>query len=56
MDVLEIKPQELHSIVLSHGHVDHTQGLLGMIKRLGKKACAHPVAPRRFFESQGDPA
>jgi 7,8-dihydropterin-6-yl-methyl-4-(beta-D-ribofuranosyl)aminobenzene 5'-phosphate synthase len=37
MDVLEIKPQELHSIVLSHGHVDHTQGLLGMIKRLGKK-------------------
>src|SRR5438093_5740588 len=36
MDVLEIRPQELHSIVLSHGHVDHTQGLLGMIKRLGK--------------------
>ena len=33
MDVLEIRPQELHSIVLSHGHVDHTQGLLGMIKR-----------------------
>jgi len=23
MDVLEIKPQELHSIVLSHGHVIH---------------------------------
>src|SRR5919106_5253291 len=37
MDVLEIRPQELHSIVLRHGHVDHTQGLLGMIKRLGKR-------------------
>ena len=31
MDVLEIRPHELHSIVLSHGHIDHTQGLLGMV-------------------------
>ena len=49
MDVLEIKPQELHSIVLSHGHVDHTQGLLGMIKRLGKKRMPILLHPDAFL-------
>src|SRR6266542_3567820 len=49
MDMLEIKPQELHSIVLSHGHVDHTQGLLGMIKRLGKKRMPILLHPDAFL-------
>jgi 7,8-dihydropterin-6-yl-methyl-4-(beta-D-ribofuranosyl)aminobenzene 5'-phosphate synthase len=49
MDVLEIKPQELHSIVLSHGHVDHTQGLLGMIKRLGKRRVPILLHPDAFL-------
>src|SRR4029450_7088815 len=31
MDVLEVKPKELHTIVLSHGHADHTRGLMGMV-------------------------
>jgi 7,8-dihydropterin-6-yl-methyl-4-(beta-D-ribofuranosyl)aminobenzene 5'-phosphate synthase len=49
MDVLEIKPQELHSIVLSHGHVDHTQGLFGMIKRLGKRRMPILLHPDAFL-------
>jgi 7,8-dihydropterin-6-yl-methyl-4-(beta-D-ribofuranosyl)aminobenzene 5'-phosphate synthase len=49
MDVLEIRPQELHSIVLSHGHVDHTQGLLGMIKRLGKRSMPILLHPEAFL-------
>ena len=49
MDVLEIRPQELHSIVLSHGHVDHTQGLLWMIKRLGKRRMPILLHPDAFL-------
>ena len=49
MDVLEIRPQELHSIVLSHGHLDHTQGLLGMIKRLGKRRMPVLLHPDAFL-------
>lgn len=49
MDVLEIRPHELHSIVLSHGHVDHTQGLLGMTKRLGKRRMPILLHPDAFL-------
>jgi 7,8-dihydropterin-6-yl-methyl-4-(beta-D-ribofuranosyl)aminobenzene 5'-phosphate synthase len=35
LDVLEIKPNEMHAIALSHGHADHTNGLGGMLRRLG---------------------
>ena len=49
MDVLEIRPQELHSVVLSHGHIDHTQGLLGMIKRLGKSRIPILLHPDAFL-------
>jgi 7,8-dihydropterin-6-yl-methyl-4-(beta-D-ribofuranosyl)aminobenzene 5'-phosphate synthase len=35
MDVMEIKGNELHAVVLSHGHTDHTRGLMGFIKRYG---------------------
>jgi metal-dependent hydrolase (beta-lactamase superfamily II) len=33
MDVLEVKPKDLHAVVLSHGHTDHTSGLIGLLKR-----------------------
>jgi 7,8-dihydropterin-6-yl-methyl-4-(beta-D-ribofuranosyl)aminobenzene 5'-phosphate synthase len=49
MDVLEIRPQELHSIVLSHGHVDHTQGLLGLMKRLGQRRMPILLHPDAFL-------
>src|SRR5260370_8382436 len=34
LDVLELKPNEMHAIALSHGHIDHTNGLGGMLRRL----------------------
>jgi 7,8-dihydropterin-6-yl-methyl-4-(beta-D-ribofuranosyl)aminobenzene 5'-phosphate synthase len=40
MDVLELRPTELQAIVLSHGHTDHTQGLMEVIRRY-----AHPGLP-----------
>lgn len=35
LDVLELKPREMHAVALSHGHADHTNGLGGMLRRLG---------------------
>ena len=37
LDVLEIRPTELHAVVLSHGHTDHTGGLSGLLKRYGRR-------------------
>ena len=50
MDVLEIRPKELHAIVLSHGHADHTQGLMGMIERLGARKMPLLLHPDAFLE------
>lgn len=50
MDVLEVKPKELHSIVLSHGHADHTRGLMGMIERLGERRMPLLLHPDAFLE------
>jgi 7,8-dihydropterin-6-yl-methyl-4-(beta-D-ribofuranosyl)aminobenzene 5'-phosphate synthase len=50
MDVLELKPKELHTIVLSHGHADHTQGLMGMVERLGERKMPLLLHPDAFLE------
>lgn len=50
MDVLEIRPNELHTIVLSHGHADHTQGLMGLIERLGTRKMPLLLHPDAFLE------
>lgn len=50
MDVLDIKPKEFHSIVLSHGHADHTRGLMGMVERLGEKKMPLLLHPDAFLE------
>ena len=49
MDVLEVRPHDLQSIVLSHGHVDHTQGLVGMLKRVGKRHMPILLHPDAFL-------
>ena len=36
LDCLEIRPQDWSCIVLSHGHWDHTFGLIGLHERLGR--------------------
>jgi 7,8-dihydropterin-6-yl-methyl-4-(beta-D-ribofuranosyl)aminobenzene 5'-phosphate synthase len=50
MDVLEVRPNELHTIVLSHGHVDHTNGLMGMLARLGERRMPLLLHPDAFLE------
>ena len=48
MDVLEVRPLDIHSIVLSHGHVDHTHGLVGLLKRVGKRRMPVLLHPDAF--------
>ena len=35
LDCLEINPRDFNCVVLSHGHWDHTHGLIGLQKRMG---------------------
>lgn len=50
MDVLDVKPKELHTIVLSHGHADHTRGLIGMVERLGERKMPLLLHPDAFLQ------
>lgn len=50
MDVLEIKGNELHAVVLSHGHTDHTRGLLGLIKRFGRPRVPIVLHPDAYLK------
>jgi 7,8-dihydropterin-6-yl-methyl-4-(beta-D-ribofuranosyl)aminobenzene 5'-phosphate synthase len=50
MDVLDVKPKELHTIVLSHGHADHTRGLMGMVERLGERKMPLLLHPDAFLQ------
>ncbi len=50
MDVLEVKPTELHAMVLSHGHTDHTRGLIGMLKRYGRRRLPVLLHPDAFLK------
>ena len=50
MDVLEIKGNELHAVVLSHGHTDHTRGLLGFIKRYGRPQVPIVLHPDAYLK------
>lgn len=49
MDVLGVQPEDIHSIVLSHGHLDHTQGLPGLLKRLGPRKAPILLHPDAFL-------
>jgi 7,8-dihydropterin-6-yl-methyl-4-(beta-D-ribofuranosyl)aminobenzene 5'-phosphate synthase len=50
MDVLEVKAKELHAIVLSHGHTDHTRGLIGLIRRYGRPKIPIVLHPDAFLK------
>jgi 7,8-dihydropterin-6-yl-methyl-4-(beta-D-ribofuranosyl)aminobenzene 5'-phosphate synthase len=50
MDALEVKPNQLHAIVLSHGHTDHTRGLIGLIKRYGRPRIPIVLHPDAFLK------
>lgn len=47
MDRLEVDPKDIESLVLSHGHFDHTGGITGLHERLGRAnmpLMLHPAA------------
>jgi 7,8-dihydropterin-6-yl-methyl-4-(beta-D-ribofuranosyl)aminobenzene 5'-phosphate synthase len=50
MDVLEVKGNELHAVVLSHGHTDHTRGLMGFIKRYGRPRVPVVLHPDAYLK------
>ena len=50
MDVLEIKGNELHAVVLSHGHTDHTRGVMGFIKRYGRPRIPIVLHPDAYLK------
>lgn len=50
MDALQVKPNELHAVVLSHGHTDHTRGLIGLIRRYGRPKIPIVLHPDAFLQ------
>lgn len=50
MDVLGVKGNELHAVVLSHGHTDHTRGLMGFIKRYGRPRVPIVLHPDAYLK------
>ena len=50
MDVLEIRPSDLHAIVLSHGHTDHVAGLMGLLSRTGRRRLPLLLHPDAFLQ------
>ncbi len=52
MQKLRLDPGEIEMIVLSHSHFDHTGGLLGILRAMGKEyvpLVAHPAIHRTSF-------
>ena len=49
VDVLGVHPTDLHAIVLSHGHVDHVAGLMGLLSRTGRRRLPLILHPDAFL-------
>jgi 7,8-dihydropterin-6-yl-methyl-4-(beta-D-ribofuranosyl)aminobenzene 5'-phosphate synthase len=50
LDVLDGKPNEFHAIVLSHGHADHTRGLMGLVERMSARKMPLLLHPDALLE------
>ncbi len=50
LDLLGYKVNEAHAIVLSHGHADHTTGLVGIFGQLGPRRMPLLLHPDAFLE------
>ena len=50
LDALEINASDIQAIILSHGHFDHTTGLLGLVDRLGTRRLPLVLHPDAYLE------
>lgn len=50
LDCLEIDPKDFSCVVLSHGHWDHTLGLIGLEKRMGRLDVPLTLHPDAFLK------
>lgn len=50
MDALEVRPNDLRAVILSHGHADHALGIPGLVERLGKQRLPLILHPDAFLE------
>jgi len=48
MEILEVNPSDLRAVVLSHGHADHTLGLVGMLQWRGERSLPLVIHPDAF--------
>lgn len=55
MDRLELSPKDIEAVVLSHGHLDHTGGLAGLVRRLGRPNMPLIVHPRAYTKRRSAP-
>jgi len=54
MDLLGVEQEELETIVLSHGHADHTRGLGAVLKRMGGRSIRLHLHPDAFLDRRVD--
>jgi 7,8-dihydropterin-6-yl-methyl-4-(beta-D-ribofuranosyl)aminobenzene 5'-phosphate synthase len=50
LDCLELNPRDWNCIVLSHGHWDHTLGLVGLHRRLGRLSFPLTLHPDAYLK------
>jgi 7,8-dihydropterin-6-yl-methyl-4-(beta-D-ribofuranosyl)aminobenzene 5'-phosphate synthase len=50
LDCLELNPRDWNCIVLSHGHWDHTLGLVGLHRRLGRLSFPLTLHPDTYLK------
>ena len=50
LDCLELNPRDWNCIVLSHGHWDHTLGLIGLHRRLGRLSFPLTLHPDAYLK------
>jgi 7,8-dihydropterin-6-yl-methyl-4-(beta-D-ribofuranosyl)aminobenzene 5'-phosphate synthase len=54
LNTLDIDPQSIDGVILSHGHYDHCGGLMPLLKEVGsRRVVAHPeIFRERFWQGQ----